>query len=173
MTDPHLSAVAKPLVSVARAVWPYLRRIYRERQAGQMPLSGGNDLLEQRIDATLDRLCRGNVDDTWWCNLLNRIGHQFVAPDFLRKPALQEWLADEQVQRDTKALARARIMGADTDDPEAQARLRRAYANSTGENERLADGPIKVVLAILAASYLASIDPQLHPLAGMIQGSAR
>jgi hypothetical protein len=147
--------------------------VYRERQAGQLPFGGGNDLLEQGLDETMSRLRGGNVDANWWQNLLNRLGHEFVAPDFLRKPALQEWLADEEVQRDTKALARARIMGADIDDPEARIRLRRAYANSTGENERLANGPIDVVLAILAAGYFGSIDPPVQPLAGMIQASTQ
>jgi hypothetical protein len=138
-----------------------------------MPFSISNDLLEQGVDATFDRLRGGNIDDTWWCNLLNRIGHQFVTPDFLRMPALQEWLANEQVQSDFKALARERIMGADADDPEARARLRRVYAAVTGENEGLADGSIEVVIAILAAGYLGSIDPRLQPIAGMIQASTQ
>src|SRR5262245_52888190 len=114
-----LSAVAKPLVSVAQAIRPYLQRVYRERQAGQMPFSVSNDILEQGVDATFDRLRGGNIDDTWWQNLLNHIGHQFVAPDFLRIPALQEWLANKQVQSDFKALARRLIMGSDTDDQDA------------------------------------------------------
>lgn len=168
-----LSLLAKPLISVAQAVWRPVRRAYRERQAGQMPFGSGNDLLEQGLDETLDRLRGGTVDATWWQNLLNCIRHQFVAPDFLRKPALQEWLAEEEVQRDVKALARARVMGVDTDDPEAWMLLRRAYALRTEEHERLADGPIAVVLAILAAGYLASIDLSLQPIAGMIQASAR
>jgi hypothetical protein len=172
MTIP-LSAVAKPLVSVAQAIRPHLQRVYRERQAGQMPFGGSNDLMEQGIDATFGRLRGGNVDDTWWHNLLNSIGHQLVAPDFLRMPALQEWLIDEQVQSDFKALARERIMGANTDDSKTWTRLRRAYAAITGENELLADGPIEVVLAILAAGYLGSITPQLQPIAGMIQASAQ
>ena len=101
-----LSTIARPLASVARALWPHLRRVYQERQAGQMPFSVDTDVLEHGVDATLDRLCGGNIDETWWHNLLNRIGHPFVAPDFLRMPALQEWLADGQVQSDVKALAR-------------------------------------------------------------------
>ena len=64
-------------------------------------------------------------------------------------------------------------MGADEDDPEARTRLRRAYAAMTGEDERLADGPMAVVLAILAAGYLGSIAPQLQPIAGMIQASTQ
>jgi hypothetical protein len=168
-----LSTIARPLASVARALWPYLRRVYQERQAGQMPFSVDTDVLEHGVDATLDRLCGGNIDETWWHNLLNCIGHPFIAPDFLRMPALQEWLADEQVQSDVKALARQRILGADEDDPETQTRLRRAYAAVTGEDERLADGPIAVVLAILAAGYVGSIAPQLQPIAGMIQASTQ
>jgi len=159
-----LSLLARPLLSVAGAIWPPVRSVYRERQAAQMPFGGGNDLLAQALDETMSRLRGGNVDDAWWRKLLDRIGHQLVAPDFLRKPALQEWLADAEVQRDTKALARARVMGADTDDLEARMRLRRAYAHSTVDHERLADGPIEVVLAILSARYLASIDPSLQPI---------
>jgi tetratricopeptide (TPR) repeat protein len=64
-------------------------------------------------------------------------------------------------------------MGAGIDTPEACVRLQQAYANSTGEDERPAHGPIDVVLAILAAGYLSSIDPTLQPIAGMIQASAR
>ena len=138
-----------------------------------MPFSVDYDVVEHGVDVTLDRLCRGNIDETWWHNLLNHISHQFVAPDFLRMPALQEWLADEQVQSDFKALTCQRILGTDEEDPEAQTRLRRAYATVTGEDERLADGPIAVVLAILAAGYLGSIAPQLQPIAGMIQASTQ
>jgi hypothetical protein len=168
-----LSLLAKPLMSVAQAISRRVRGVYRERQAGRLPFGDGNNLLEQRLDETMSRLRGGNIDANWWQNLLNHIGHEFVAPDFLRKPALQEWLAGEEVQRDTKALARARVMGADTDDPEVQMRLRRAYAHCTGEREQLADGPLDVVLAILAAGYMASIDMPLQSIAGMIQSSAR
>jgi hypothetical protein len=170
---PPLSAIARPLISVAQAVWPHLRRVSRERQAGQMPFGSGTDLLEHGLDQTLNRLRGGNVDDTWWHTLLNRIGHQAVAPYFLCMPALQEWLADEQVQSDMKALARVRIMGAETNDAETQTRLQHGYAAMTGEDERLADGPIEIVLAILAAGYLGSIGTQLEPLAGMTQAIAQ
>lgn len=43
----------------------------------------------------------------------------------------------------------------------------------TGEDERLADGPITVVISILVAGYLGSIAPQFQPIAGMIQASAQ
>ena len=89
MTNPlPLSTVARPLVSMAQAVWPYIRRMHRERHRSDA-ICVGNDLLEQGIDATFDRLCGGSIDDTWWHNLLSHIGHQLVAPDFLRMPALR------------------------------------------------------------------------------------
>ena len=68
-----LSTIASPLASVARALWPYVRRVYQERQAAQMPFSVDTDILEHGVDATLDRLCGGNIDETWWHNLLRSI----------------------------------------------------------------------------------------------------
>jgi hypothetical protein len=53
MTD-TLSALARPLASVAQALWRPVRRVYRERQAGQLPFGGANDLLEQGLDETID-----------------------------------------------------------------------------------------------------------------------
>jgi hypothetical protein len=169
---PPPSTQASPLVSVARAVWPYARRLYQERQAGQMPLGGGIDLLDRSFDQTIARLCAGDVDDGWWRNILNVVEHRYVTPEFLRIPALQEWLARAEVQADIKALARRRVMGDDADDQITEARLRRAYAESTGEDERLSDGPITVVIAVVVAGYLGRIDRSQRPIAGMIQAGA-
>jgi hypothetical protein len=49
-----LSLLARPLVSVAQAIWGPVRRVYRERQAGQLPFGGANDLLEQGLDETIN-----------------------------------------------------------------------------------------------------------------------
>lgn len=172
MSAPELAALAESLASVAKAVWPHARRLYRERQAGKMPLANHDDLLEQGLNETFARLSRGQVDDAWWRRLLNHIGHSLIAPEFLRRPALQEWLADPQVQSDFKALARARVMGADGDDEQTLTRLRQAYEEKTGEHGRFAQGPIDIVLAVLVAGYISSIEPPLVPIAGMIQANA-
>ena len=97
MATTTLSDLAGPLLALGEAIWPHVRRVREERRAGSMPFGGENDLLEKGLDETLGRLCQGNVDDAWWRNVLDRIEHKYVAPDFLRKPALQEWLADKQV----------------------------------------------------------------------------
>ena len=159
----------KPLIFVAQAVWRRLRRLRQERRAGQVPLSGANDILEKGLDETLRRLCQSDVDVPWWRRVPDHIEHNYVAPDFLRKPAVQEWLADKQVQADIKALARERVKGAETDDPEVLSRLRRSYADSTGEHERLAVGPITTTVAVLVAGHVAGIGPEQQNLAGMVQ----
>jgi hypothetical protein len=169
MGEVGLSALADPLTSVARAVWPQIRRLRAERRAGQQPIFGESDLLDRSLDQALARLRAEGIDDAWWDALLNKLGHQYVAPDFLRAPALQDWLELEQVQADAKALARARIMGADADDPITRRRLAAAYSESTGETWRRAAGPIDVVVAVLAASHLSRLSGGFEALGAMMQ----
>jgi hypothetical protein len=57
-----LSLLARPLMSVAQAIWRLVRRVYLERQARQLPFGDGNDLLEQGLDETMSRLRGGNID---------------------------------------------------------------------------------------------------------------
>ena len=166
------STLAKSLGSVVQVMWPYIRRIHQERQAGQAPLVGAYDILDRGFDETLARLKAGDVEDRWWSKLLNVVGHEYVAPEFLRMPALREWLARGEIQADIKALACQRVMGDDVDDQDAVERLSRAYAESTGEDERLADWPIRVVIAVVVAGYFGSIDRPQLPIAGMLQAIA-
>ena len=170
MVDATLSALAKPLMSVVRAVWPRVERRYRERQAGELPIANF-DFLEKGLDDTFGRLVQGRVDDDWWRGLLQWIDHVFVTPEFLRRPALQEWLAKHDTQADLKLLARSRLLGA-YDDESIQSRVRQRYSDCTGEDERLAEGPIAVVIAILTAGYFASTDARLQPVIGLMQANA-
>ena len=64
-----LSTAAEILRPVVEAASRHIRRVYQERQAGQMPFSVPNDLLERGLDETLGRLRGGNVDDAWWRTL--------------------------------------------------------------------------------------------------------
>jgi len=137
-----------------------------------MPVTGGTDLLEKNIQETLTRLQKGRVDDEWWQKLLHSIEHEYVTPEFLQKPTIQEWLSDDRVSSKIKALARALIMGDDSRYKEEYSVLRTVYAEKTGENEKLADGPIDIVIAVLTVGYLSSIDSGLKPIAGMIQAVA-
>ena len=125
--------------------------------------------MDSNLDQTLDRLRGGNIDDSWWQSILNWLGREYIAPDFLKTPALQEWLAQAHVADDLKALARAIIMGGDGEDAQVRERLAQSYSNRTGEALQLAGGSIDAAVGILVAGYIASIPSDLAPVAGMIQ----
>ena len=125
--------------------------------------------MESSLDETLDRMRGGNIEDSWWRGLLGRLRQSYITPDFLRQPALQEWLRDDQVADDLKTLAAARILGGTGDDPNIQARLTQCYADGTGEDRELAKHPIEVAVAIIVAGYIAAIPADQRPLAGMFQ----
>ena len=168
MSDPlTLSALAARLLPVARAALKAVSRPNAERRAGRTPAS--SNLMEKNLDQTLGRLRGGKIEDSWWRKVLDRIAQEYIAPDFLTKPALQEWLAEEQVADGLKALARAKIMGRDGRDPEVRELLANSYSTRTGEAGRFAQGPIDVVVGILVAGYIASISSDDRPMAGMIQ----
>ena len=173
MSDPLLSTLASLLRPVVQAVMNRGSRLREERQAGQMPAGSSTNLIENSLNATLDRLRGGNIEDSWWSSLLDRLGQQYIAPDFLRKPALQKWLDDEHVVDGLKALASAQIMGSDRDDEKTRSRLAQSYAERTGETHRLADEPIDVAVAILVAGHIASIPSAQRPIASMVQGVSK
>ena len=162
-----LSALAIPLRPVVKAVINRASRLRNERKAGQRLAVSTENLMENSLDETLGRLRGGNVEDSWWRRVLDRLGQSYIAPDFLRQPALREWLHEDRVVDDLKALAAAIISG--SDDPNAQARLARSYANRTGEETELAKQPVDVTVAIIVAGYIASIPADQRPLAGMFQ----
>jgi len=168
-----IPAMAKVLLPVAKALSSKVRRVYKERQAGKMPFGGTDDLLEKGMEETLNRLVNGETDDAWWKKTLDTIGHKIISPEFLRVHAIREWLSAHQVQIDFKSLAREHIMGKDYYEQDTLKRLRQTYADKTGEDERLADGPIEVIVAIIAAGYFGSISPEIEPVVGMIQNHSR
>ena len=168
MSDPlSLPVLASRLLPLARAVLKAGSRLNAERRAGRVPVNP--NLMDSNLDLTLDRLRGGNIDDTWWQSFLHRLGQQYVAPDFLKTPALQEWLAQALVAEDLKALATAIIMGGDGEDLEIRERLTQSYSNRTGEARQYAIGAIDVAVAILVGGYIASIPSDQAPVAGLIQ----
>ena len=169
MPDPPLSSFAFLLRPVVQTVTSRITRLRAERQTGRKPTGLPSNLLKNILNETLDRLRGGNIEDPWWRNILDRIGQEYIAPEFLKKPALQEWLAEEQVANDLKTLASTRIMGITHDEEETRSRLAQSFSQRTGEVLRLADGPIDVVVAILIAGHIASIGSDLLPMASMVQ----
>ena len=172
MADPStlsaLSLALRPLVSAAAKA---LRRLRAERAA--VEVRARPDLMDSNLDQTLDRLRGGNIDDSWWQSILNWLGREYIAPDFLKTPALQEWLAQAHVAEDLKALARAIIMGGDGEDAQVRERLAQSYSNRTGEALQLAGGSIDAAVGILVAGYIASIPSDSGPDRGHDSGPVR
>jgi hypothetical protein len=162
-----LSGLAKVLAPTLQ----HANRVYRERQAARGPTLQTSNLLDESFEETLGRLIKGEVEESWWRHLLNAIEQQFVAPDFLQNPGLQDWLSYESIQEDFKAEARRQILGTERIDAIRHLRLRSRYSEITGERAELASGPIDAVVSILIAGYVASLSSQVKPVVAMIQAS--
>ena len=169
MADPSLSTLASFLRPFVAEVFNQARRLSAERRAGQVPLMEPSSIMDETLNETLDRIRGGSIDPDWWKSLLNRIGQQYVTPDFLMKPALLEWLHDDLVANDLKKIAAWRIMETAEDEAAPRDRLAQHYSNRTGEAPYLAAGPIDVVVAILVAGHIAAIRPDQRAIAGMVQ----
>ena len=173
MLDKSLSALAGPFKPFVDTAFSHAGRLDAERQAGQVPFQNQPNLMDDILNKTLDRLRGGTIDDPWWSNLLNRLGQRYIAPEFLNQLALQEWLADEHVADDLKALATALIVNRTGNDPGIRSRVAESYSNRTGEDPQLANRPIDVVVAVLAAGYIASVSPDQRAVVGFMQNISR
>ena len=125
--------------------------------------------MESNFNQTLDRLKGGNIEDAWWRKVLDKIGHTYIAPEFLKKKALHEWLADSTVAGHLRTLAKEIVMGKTGGMPEIRGRLADRCSDITRENRQDAAHVVDVVVAVLVAGYIASISPDLRPVAGMLQ----
>ena len=170
MTELSLSAAASLLLPFVTSVFGRAaRRLFAERRAGQAPFTQRPSIMDEPLNETLNRIRGGNIDSPWWRNLLDRFSQQYVSPDFLEKPSLQEWLKDDTVTNDLKTIATWRITGTDRDEAELRDRLAQSYSHRTGEALHLAVGPINVVVAILVAGYIEEIPRDQRALAGIVQ----
>ena len=167
-----LSVSASVLLPVARAIWPHARRLYAERQAGQSHSKVLSDQMNKVLGKTYAHLKGASGADKLWKGILEWVQHEYVAPDFLNKPSLIEWLSVPEVETDLKMLAQNSIMSGVVDwKCEEFERLSAAYSDKTLESSHFARGPIEVVTAILVAGFFSSLDPSAEALAGMVQVS--
>ena len=169
MTEPLYisSASLAPIVKIVGVKIKQLRSEIRAADAGAI---GPVFLMYGLLVQTLDRLRRGQITDSWWQEILNKLGHKFVAPDFLKKPALRQWLSIREVEEALLSITSAHIMGTSIDDEaNIYGQLSQRYADVTGEAEHLAKRPIEVVIAVLTAGFIARIPSNQHAIAAMIQ----
>lgn len=174
MADSTWNWLSKVFSMVGQPAWRRIRRLLSMRRAAQAPLAVSDSVLEQIVSDTLAKLRADTVDDAWWRQLLKHIEYPFVTPESLRIPAVQEWLANRKVQAGLRDVARARILGMGAASKvDALARIRRAYAEHTGEREELATGLIDIAVAVLVAGYRAAVGTQNEAVAGMVQAAHR
>ena len=169
ISEPSPSLLSAALQPFVESVYRQCSRLAAERQAGQVPITKPSSVMDDLLTETLGRIRLEDGNFGWWRQLLDYYGHSFVAPDFLKKPALREWLDEEQVSNDLKLLSTERIIGSGVDQTVIRDRLAKRYAERTGETQQLAGGPIDVVTAILVAGYVASIPGEQRAVAGMVQ----
>ena len=159
-----------PLVKeIISSVFSSLDRLIAERKAGKDPFKLDVNQMEGIIDQSLSRLQTGKYTDSWWQDITNSIGQKIVIPEYLNKPAVQEWLSDEQVAKYLKKKAMARIMGEGDVNLENASFLAERYSEETGEDKRFATIHVNGVVAILVAGFLASIPKNQKSVVAMIQ----
>ena len=169
MSEPSLSVLATALQPLVASVFRCVPRLHAERQAGQIPFTQSSSIMDELLNETLDRIRGSNIDSGWWRNSLDQFGQRYVAPDFLTKPALLEWLGDESVATDLKTIATGRIVASGQDEITPRNRLTQSYCTRTGEAPHLATGPIDTVIAILVAGYVSAVPSDQRAIAGMLQ----
>ena len=164
-----LSSLSRFFVSLVRRAYQHIRRVFSERRAWQRSGKQSTDLMESILNETLDRLRGGNIDDSWWEKVLNKIEQQIITPDYLLEPEIQGWLSEDQNAKDIKALAKTQITGGRLDDPDVRARLVQSYSVQTGEVAHFAVEVIDAIVAILSAGYVVTIPAEQRPIAGIVQ----
>lgn len=170
MPEPLIaSIVVSSFRPVIEKVFRSASRIYAERKANKTNIP--QEYLDDIFKETLERLRGKSVDRNWWQKVGKGIAHELVTPEFIQKPALQEWLNDESVKKDLISLAKEIVMGQQNIDTEPRTRLAKSYSSKTGEMEKFANGPIDVLLSILVSGLIVLIPDEQKVIAGMIQES--
>lgn len=176
MPDPILAKTIPVVIGVFKGILPHAKRLHAERSAGMEPfaLALGVFPLDQDLDRTIARL--GAMHDegnrSWWDELLIRFGQMVVQPDLFQVAAVKEWLSQEEVRADLKALAKAHIHGS-VPASDAQARLEQAYMTATGEARNLAQDHIEIAVTVMVAGAWALLGPGDRVVVDSLQGLHR
>ncbi len=149
------------LPSIAGALLPKGKQLYAERSAGKVPEAVPVDHAEEILDEALNRLGAVDLDHPWWKLALMELGVAAAAirPDWLKKPHVQEWLSQTDVQRLLKVVARAKLtrVAVHRDDYEA---LFVSYMLNSHEDRQHAESVISLAVAVLKASIMGAVrDP--------------
>lgn len=163
------ATVLRLLTSVAGALLPKGKQLYAERSAGKVPEAVPVDHAEEILNEALNRLGAVDLDHPWWKRALIELGAAAIRPDWFKKPHVQEWLSQADVQRLLKVVAKAKLTGgaAHRDDYEA---LVAGYILNSHEDRRHAESVISLAVAVLKASIMGAVRDQ--GTAAIVQANA-
>lgn len=153
------ATVLRIFTSVLGALLPKGKQLYAERSAGKVPEAVPADQAERILDDALNRLGAVDLEHPWWKRALVEIGGAAIRPDWFKKPHVQEWLSQTNVQRLLKVVTKAKLTGGEVhrDDHEA---LVASYMQNSHEDRQHAESVITLAVAVLKASIMGAVrDP--------------
>ena len=171
MTDPALAPALKLLQPVVAAAGRAAAKLRAERAA-----AGGREapqLLRASLLPTLRRLQGGHVEDAWWQQLRDYVGHETIAPDWLKTDAVRVWLAEEAVVEALLQLAEDDLVGTGVSSEDARAQAESSYTAYTGEDRSVARSAVNTAVAVLIAGCYATIPKEQRPMVGLVQATLR
>jgi hypothetical protein len=152
-------------------------RLRSERRALAAKVRGSADSLDGIYDTILDRLGNTRSQPSWLRRVVLTAESDYVLPfeqfdpHFLRIESVRDWLSDDEVRADLKALATERILADGADTAAIRARLAQSYARYTSDDPILARVRIDTVLSGLVASALSSLGPSERITVNLVQQS--
>ena len=171
MADPGLALALKLLRPIVAAAGRDVAQLRAERAAaggGQAP-----QLLRRSLEPTLRRLQGGHIEDAWWQQLRDYVGHQAIAHDWLKTDTVRAWLAEEAVAEALLVLADNELAGSSVPSEAALEQVAASYSAYTGEDRAAARGAVETAVSVLTAGYIASIPKEQRSLAGLLQAALR
>ncbi|WP_281184014.1 hypothetical protein [Trichlorobacter lovleyi] len=142
-----ISATATAVGKIA----PCIKRLNKERKAGQNPYSVPDDLTDSILDDTLKRLGVISEQDPLWKKLLTASEGAFTRPEMFQKPAVTEWLSISEVSSTLKSLAKARTFNSPIDEDEYKFLLDE-FSRVTFDGIQVARSVVETAIAVLKVS---------------------
>ena len=164
---PFLAVVLAFAKRLVRRPMEYVGRLAAERNAARRGINPA--LLDEPIASSYARVSDATPHDGWWQAVSAATGRAVVRPNFLAKPAVQDWLAQAAVSDAFRKLTKLEVIGADTKSSSLRDFLAQRYADFTGEKAALAHGPIDRLIQILVAGCSYSLSPSDRFIAGAFQ----
>lgn len=145
----------KPLGSFLVAFIPHLRRLKRERDAGENPSAALADSADELLDRALGRLGAVTASDSQWERFSNGVAAAFVRPEHFSKLHLREWLSHPDANAALRRVTKARISSA-PENFEDREKLLSIYMEISGEHRSYAESNLHAAVSFLSASLVGA-----------------